>query len=230
MAPMEKLEEIADQIRLQFDACTSARDQALAQARALTRACSQAIRAVHRDENDTMNEHLAEAHKLAENLRTGLKQHPALYYAGYTQDALKEFVEASATCALIQNRPLPEPQELDVEFNTYLNGLAEVIGELRRRILDILRHGYSAEAERLLTSMDDIYSILVTMDYPDAITNGLRRQTDVARSIIERTRGDITFSLRGEHLERAISRLSEQISGEAGPGGPVLRHFGGDES
>ncbi len=227
---MEKLEAIADQIRQQFDARTSARDQALAQARALTRACSQAIRAVHRDEDDAMNERLEEARQLAESLRSGLKQHPDLYYAGYTQDALKEFVEANATCALIKNQPLPEPHELDVEYSTYLNGLAEVIGELRRRSLDILRHGYSAEAERLLTSMDDIYSILVTMDYPDAITNGLRRQTDVARSIIERTRGDITFSLRGEHLERAISRLSEQISGEASPAGPALKHFGTEEA
>ena len=159
-----------------------------------------------------------------------MKQHPDLYYAGYTQDALKEFVEANATCALIKNQPLPDPQGLEVEYNTYLNGLSEVIGELRRRSLDILRHGYSAEAERLLAHMDDIYSILVTMDYPDAITNGLRRQTDVARSIIERTRGDITFSLRGEHLERAIRRLSEQISGDPGPDGPVLKHFGGEES
>ena len=173
---------------------------------------------------------LEEARQLAESLRSGLKQHPDLYYAGYTQDALKEFVEANATCALIKNQMLPEPQDLDVEYSTYLNGLAEVIGELRSRSLDILRHGYSAEAERLLTSMDDIYSILVTMDYPDAITNGLRRQTDVARSIIERTRGDITFSLRGEHLERAISRLSEQISGEASPAGPVLKHFGAEEA
>jgi translin len=227
---MEKLESIANQIREQFDARTAARDQALTQARALTRACSQAIRAVHRDEDETMNAHLGEARQLAESLRLGLmKQHPDLYYAGYTQDALKEFVEANATCALIKNQPLPDPQGLEVEYNTYLNGLSEVIGELRRRSLDILRHGYSAEVERLLTSMDDIYSILVTMDYPDAITNGLRRQTDVARSIIERTRGDITFSLRGEHLERAIRRLSEQISGDPGPDGPVLKHFGGEE-
>ena len=227
---MEKLESIANQIREQFDARTAARDQALTQARALTRACSQAIRAVHRDEDETMNAHLGEARQLAESLRLGLmKQHPDLYYAGYTQDALKEFVEANATCALIKNQPLPDPQGLEVEYNTYLNGLSEVIGELRRRSLDILRHGYSAEVERLLTSMDDIYSILVTMDYPDAITNGLRRQTDVARSIIERTRGDITFSLRGEHLEQAIRRLSEQISGDSGPDGPVLKHFGGEE-
>ena len=96
---------------------------------------------------------------------------------------------------------------------TYLNGLAEVVGELRRRTLDILRHGYSAEAERLLGIMDDIYSVLVTIDYPDAITNGLRRQTDLARGIIEKTRGDITFSLRGQHLEQAIGKLLTQFNG-----------------
>jgi translin len=208
---MENLDSIVEQIRQSFDARTEARDQALANARVLTRHCALAIRAVHRSEDDTMNEHLNEAGKLVDTLRNELIKYADVYYAGYTQDALKEFVEASVTCALIKNRPLPAPDALGVEPFTYLNGLAEVIGELRRRILDILRHGYSEEAVRLLGLMDDIYAVLVTMDYPDAITNGLRRQTDVARSIIERTRGDVTFSLRGEHLERAIDRLSGQL-------------------
>ncbi len=219
---MNTLEKMAEQIRLEFDAQTAARDQALARARQLTRHCSQAIRAVHRDEEDVMVEQLAEANLLANALRTDLQAYPALYFAGYTQDALKEFVEANATCALIKNQPLPTLEDLNVEGSTYLNGLAETIGELRRRCLDILRNGYSAEAERLLTAMDDIYSVLVTMDYPDAITSGLRRQTDVARSIIERTRGDLTFNLRGEVLTRALGRLSEQITGEAPQDGPLL--------
>ena len=210
---MHKLESIAEQIRKTFDARTSARDQALALARQLTRACALSIRAVHRDETDTMNGHLAEARQLADSLRSDLASHPDLFYAGYTQDALKEFGEANVTCALIQNKPLLTPQELGVGEATYLNGLAEVVGELRRRTLDILRHGYSQEAERLLGFMDEIYSVLVTMDYPDAITNGLRRQTDLARGIIEKTRGDITFSLRGEHLEQALGRLRSQLDG-----------------
>jgi len=216
---MDKLESITDDIRQNFDARTAARDRALAQARQLTRACSLAIRAVHRDEDDVMNEHLTEARQLADSLKGGLTEYPDLFYAGYTQDALKEFVEANVTCALIQNRPLLTPEELDVSGSTYLNGLAEVVGELRRKTLDILRHGYSQEAERLLGIMDDIYSVLVTMDYPDAITSGLRRQTDLARSIIEKTRGDITFSLRGEHLEQAIGRLSTQLNGGKPPAG-----------
>lgn len=211
---MHKLEQITDGIRKVFDARTSARDQALAQARQLTRSCSLAIRAVHRDELDTMNGHLQDASQLADTLRASLSNFPDLFYAGYTQDALKEFVEANVTCALIRNEPLQTPEQLLVEPSTYLNGLAEVVGELRRRILDILRHGYSQEAERLLGYMDEIYSVLVTMDYPDAITNGLRRQTDLARSIIEKTRGDITFSLRGEHLTQAISQLSAQLNSD----------------
>jgi len=210
---MHKLEHIADQIRSDFDVRTVARDKALAQARQLTRSCSLAIRAVHRGESETMDSQLAEANQLADTLAKDLRDHPDLFFARYTQDALKEFAEARVTCALIRNQPLPNPEELGVVHATYLNGLAEVIGELRRRILDILRHGYSEEAENLLGFMDDIYSILVTMDYPDAITNGLRRQTDIARSIIEKTRGDVTFSLRGEHLEQAIGRLSDQLVG-----------------
>jgi translin len=211
---MQKLETITEQIRKVFDARTSARDLALAQARQLTRACSLAIRAVHRDDVDTMKAQLGEASQLAHTLRSSLAQYPDLFYAGYTQDALKEFVEANVTCALIRNEPLQTPEDLLVEPATYLNGLAEVVGELRRRTLDILRHGYSAEAERLLGIMDEIYSVLVTMDYPDAITNGLRRQTDLARSIIEKTRGDITFSLRGEHLEKSIGKLIDQLNSD----------------
>ena len=211
---MHKLEKIADQIRQNFEVRTSIRDEALKQARQLTRSCSLAIRAVHRSEFDTMEGCLAEAQTLANKLRTDLKAYPDLYYAGYTQDSLKEFVEANVTCALIQNQALHTPEELGVEYATYLNGLAEVVGELRRRILDILRSGYSQEAERLLNHMDDIYSALVTMDFPDAITNGLRRQTDIVRNLVEKTRGDVTFSLRGEDLTQAISTLSRQLNGD----------------
>jgi translin len=210
---MHKLENIAEGIRQHFDVRTSKRDEALKQARQLTRSCSLAIRAVHRDDKESMDSNLAEAQGLADNLRDELKQYPDLFYAGYTQDSLKEFVEANVTCALIQSQPLQTPEELGVEDATYLNGLAEVVGELRRRTLDILRSGYSQEAERLLGYMDEIYSVLVTMDYPDAITNGLRRQTDLARSIIEKTRGDVTFSLRGQDLTEAIRNLSSQLNG-----------------
>lgn len=229
---MHKLEQIADDIRKSFDLRTAMRDQALALTRQLTRACSLAIRAVHRSSQEEMEEHLDEARALADKLRGDLSKHPDLYYAGYTQDALKEFVEANITCALIQNKPLQTPGELGVENSTYLNGLAEVVGELRRRTLDILRHGYSQEAERLLNHMDEIYSVLVTIDYPDAITNGLRRQTDLARGIIEKTRGDVTFSLRGEDLSQAIRKLSSQLSdgmNEEGEGKGLSIHMNEDD-
>jgi translin len=209
---MYKLESIAERIRQNFDLRTAKRDEALKQARQLTRACSLAIRAVHRDDRESMEETLTEAQNLADKLRDELKTYPDLFFAGYTQDALKEFVEANVTCALIQNQALQTPEELGVEEATYLNGLAEVVGELRRRTLDILRSGYSEEAERLLGHMDEIYSVLVTMDYPDAITNGLRRQTDLARGILEKTRGDVTFSLRGAQLAEAIRNLSTQLN------------------
>ena len=219
---MYKLEAIAERIRQNFDVRTSKRDEALKQARQLTRACSLAIRAVHRDDKEAMDANLAEAQTLADILRKDLKNHPELFFAGYTQDSLKEFVEAQVTCALIQNQPLQTPEELGVEDATYLNGLAEVVGELRRRTLDILRSGYSAEAERLLGIMDEIYSVLVTIDYPDAITNGLRRQTDLARGIIEKTRGDVTFSLRGQQLTEAIRGLSSELNS-----GPIAAEDGG---
>lgn len=208
---MNRLDTIAEHIHQDFEARTIARDRALAQARTLTRHCANAIRAVHRDEHDLAQKQLDEANHLAEALRADLAEFPALYYAGYTQDALKELAEASIVYALVTDKPLPTPQELGIEDATYLNGLAEATGELRRRCLDILRHGYSQEAERLLSHIDDIYAVLITMDYPDAITGGLRRLTDIVRSVTERTRGDLTLSLRQEHLEQTMRRLESRL-------------------
>jgi translin len=208
---MQNLETITERIRQSFDARTQARDQALAQARILTRHAANTIRAIHRDEVDVAQEHLAAAHALVESLRKDLAIFPDLYYAGYTQDALKEYAEASIVRVLVANLPLPSPEDLGLEYATYLNGLAEAVGELRRRCMDLLRQGYSDETERLLTCMDDIYGVLVTLDYPDAITSGLRRQTDLVRGILERTRGDLTVSLREQHLQVALARLAERL-------------------
>mgnify|MGYP001378635019 CR=1 FL=1 len=194
-----------------FETLNQARDNALVQARQLTRLSANTIRAIHRSENDAAHQNLAEAGKIAADLKKSLVKFPQLFFAGYTQDALKEYVEATLTCAIIENQRLPKPEVLDVEINTYLNGLAEVTGELRRRTLDILRQGYSPEAERLLGWMDEIYNLLVTVDYPDALTNGLRRQTDLVRGIVERTRGDLTLSLREERLQQALEQALKRL-------------------
>ena len=209
---MSRLESIAESIRQNFDAQTAAPDAALAQTRQLTRHCAHAIRAIHRDEKDNAQAELDAAHQLAEALMAGLKDFPDLYFAGYTQDALKEYAEASIVSALVQGGDLPSHEDLELESATYLQGLAEAAGELRRRCLDILRHGHSDEAERLLGQMDDIYAVLVTMDYPDAVTRGLRRLTDICRGLVERTRGDMTISLRQKRLENSLQKLDDRLS------------------
>ncbi|MFU8827148.1 MAG: haloacid dehalogenase [Brevefilum sp.] len=206
------LESLSDQIRESFNQQNEKRDKALAQSRELTRHAARAIRAIHRDDQALAQEHLAQANQLAEALRTGLSDAPDLYFSGYTQDALKEFVEAHLTVATILDQDWPTPEVLQVEYATYLNGMSEVIGELRRRIMDLMRAGHSPEVERLLEVMDDIYALLVTMDYPDALTYGLRRRTDIARSIIERTQADVTISYRQQLLEKRIAELSAQLS------------------
>jgi translin len=208
---MDLFAELSEQIHAAFGARNQARDQALVQARALTRHAAQTIRAIHRSESDLAHEHLREARLLVDSLKRDLTVFPDLFFAGYTQDAIKEYAEASVTVALIENLPLPMPEALGIEYATYLNGLAEVTGELRRKTLDILRQGYSQEAERLLTCMDEIYALLITVDYPDAITNGLRRQTDLVRGIVERTRGDMTISLREQRLREAMQKLAARL-------------------
>jgi len=211
----DQLDLICEQVRREFDQKTALRDEALKQARELTRHASLAIRAIHREEQDEAQSEIDQARELAHALTNTLKtKHPDLFFAGYTQDAIKEYCEACLTVAMIKGEALPTPQELGAEPPAYLNGLTETLGELRRRCLDLLRPGYSAEVERLLALMDDVFTQLLTMDYPDAITDGLRRRTDLARGIIERTRADITVSFRQNELEIKLNRLSELLEGK----------------
>jgi len=206
------LENLSDRIRAYFERQNKTRDEALAQSRNLIRHASRAIRAIHREDTTQAQEHLTLADDLAKALRAGLSNDPDLYFSGYAQDALKEYCEAHLTVATIMDKDWPSPENLQVEFATYLNGMSEVVGELRRRIMDIMREGHSKEVERLLDVMDDIYAQLVTMDFPDALTYGLRRRTDIARSIIERTQADVTISYRQQELEKRISDLSKKLS------------------
>lgn len=208
----KKIEAIADRVRDHFERQNTIRDEALSQSRNLTRHSALAIRAIHREDAEEARKHLTEADQLAEALREGLSNDPDLYYSGYAQDALKEYCEAHLTVSTILDLDWPSPEDLKVEFATYLNGMSELVGELRRRIMDIIREGHSPEVERLLDVMDDVYAQLVTMDFPDALTYGLRRRTDIARSIIERTQADITISFRQQELEKRITDLSKQLT------------------
>lgn len=211
---MAELEEIADDIRDQFESINAVRDVAYQRSRKLISTCAKSIRAVHREEWENAEALIAEAKAATETLVAGVEGYPELYYAGYTQDAVKEFVEANLTYAFIRDLPIQGPAELGAEVNTWLNGLAEATTELRRRILDILRHGHSKEAERLLNKMDEVYSLLVTFDFSDAITRGLRRRTDTVRGVLERTRGDVTNSFRQSELRQALESFEERMSNQ----------------
>ncbi|MCB8943394.1 MAG: haloacid dehalogenase [Ardenticatenaceae bacterium] len=208
---MDQLDELTELIQADFEAVSAVRDQAYERSRRLVSVCAKAIRAVHREEWQGAEELIAQAKTAAHTLAADTQPYPAIYYAGYTQDALKEYVEANLTYALVRDRPLPTPQDLSAEYNTWLNGLAEAATELRRRILDIIRHGHSDEAERLLDVMDQIYSTLVTFDFNDSITGGLRRRTDTVRAVLERTRGDVTTSIRQAELEAALEALEKKV-------------------
>ncbi len=209
MLNVNDLSSLGEEVRESFSAKNAARDAVLAQSRILIRFCAETIRAIHREEFELAREKLANATAKVAEMREAVDGYSDLYFAGYTQDGLKEYVEANLVLALVTDQPLPGPSELQVEYSTYLKGLGEAGTEMRRRILDIIRHGHSAEAERLLSAMDEIYSLMVTVDFPDAITHGLRRQTDIVRGVLERTRGDLTTSLRQQQLQEALQRLDQ---------------------
>jgi translin len=206
----DNLDSIAEQIRKDFTTKDETREKVLPLCREVIRHSSTAIRAVHRQEFEAANGLLKSARKLLSEAEQAVAIYSQLRYTGFFHDAQKEFAEASITLALITEKKAPAPDELNVNFTAYLNGLGEACGELRRYLLDSIRRDDLSRVEELLTAMDDIYNILVTMDFPDAITGGLRRTTDMVRGILERTRSDLTLVMQQSKLEKKLKLFRER--------------------
>lgn len=208
---LAELKPICDKIRKNFDAKDAAREKALSRSREVIRNSANAIRAVHRGEYEEARSLMAESTQLLSEVEEALEGHPDIYHAGFVHDAQKEHAEAHQTYALIRGEPLPDPDDLGVGYPAYLNALGEAVGELRRYALDRVRHNESGWGEGVLAAMDEIYYAMVSFDYPTAISGGLKRTADVTRSLIERTRGDITNATRQQRLEAALAELEARL-------------------
>lgn len=206
MPDTSPLETIITRILANFAEKNDARERALAASRTLIRQSANAIRSVHRGEFDRARAMLDEAREVRDQAVAALDGHGDIYHAGFLHDAQKEYAEARTTLALLSGGTIPSPEDLGVEYPAYLNGIAEAVGEMRRWILDRLRAGEFDRCEQVLQAMDDIYSVLITIDFPDAMTGGLRRTTDQTRGILEKTRGDLTMAIV---QRQATSRLAE---------------------
>jgi translin len=214
------LDEIVAHLRAALEATNSAREEALRASREVIQFASRTIRAVHRGEMEAARTLADEARARVEGVKALLKDHPEIYYAGYIHDSQKEYVEARMMLAIVGGTPLPSAQALGIEPAAYLNGIAEAASESRRFVLDRLREGEIERADRVLKVMDDIYYELITFDFPDAITGGLRRTTDALRAVLERTRGDLTLTLAQKRLETALQRANAAIQEPFPEGGP----------
>ncbi len=208
-----RMARVARQALDDFTAKHQARELGLRVSREAIRLSANTIRAAHRGDFDEARGLLAQAGASLEGAADGLKDWPEIYYAGFLADARKEFTEANITLALVSDSPLPLPEEIGVEMAPYLNGMGEVIGELRRFILDSLRRNDTGRCEEYMQKMDEIYSLLVTVDFPEGVTGGLRRTTDAMRGIVERTRGDLTMALRQRELEEKLASWEQNVWG-----------------
>ncbi len=197
---------LIDTIIVELERINAAREQAIAQSRHVIRASANAIRAAHRGEFSEARAGARAASSILSEILEHVADYPALAGAGYVQDAMKEVAEAHISIAILSEDQIPAFDDLDVSSSAWLNGLAEAASELRRDALDALRSNKVSRAEELLEQMDAIYSALVIVDFPDAITGGIRRTTDQLRAVLERTRGDVTFALRQERLEQILKQ------------------------
>ena len=209
------LDGLSDELHRRFDAKTLARERALPAARRSIRASANAIRAVHRVEFPRARDLIEGAEAALREGIDAVASQPDVRYAGHLQDAEKEYAEANLTFGLIAAEPLRGPADLSVGDAPHLNGMAEAIGEGRRHVLDLLRAGETERAERTLSALEDMYDLLVTMDYPDAITMNLRRSTDIARSLIEKTRGDLSLAFVQRDMTAALERHARALGGGA---------------
>src|SRR5690348_4884870 len=212
---MDRASEIAslgELARAAFDDKHQAREITIAASRKAIQACAASIRATHRGEYDVAEQLAREARDHVSEADDALAGHPDVRTTGPLYDAKKELAEAWLTLALVRDHALPAPDELKLDIAPYCNGLAEAASELRRQLLDKLRAGDLDRAEQLMSAMDDIYSLLVTIDYPDGVTGGLRRTTDALRAVLERTRGDLTTAMVAARLQSALESAAEVSS------------------
>lgn len=207
------LQALSDEFHRRFDEKMVAREAALSASRKAIRSSANAIRAIHRGEVEEAERLMAEARRALDEGEAATEAQPDVRHAGFLHDAQKEYAEARLTEAVVFGRDLANADDVGVPPAAFLNGMAEAIGEARRTVLDLLRSGEARRAEGILAAMDELYGVLVTMDYPDAITGNLRRSTDVARSIIEKTRGDLSVSLVQRDLRDALERHAEELRG-----------------
>ena len=210
----ENLDRIGEKIRASFSAKHEARDTAIKSSREAIYKCSTSIRAAHRGEFDLAKSLADEAKEILDEVSQAITNYDDLHYTGFVLDSHKEYSEARITLALISGQPIPEPDSLGIVYSAYLNGLGEAAGELRRHLLDRMRRGELDRCETILGMMDDIYSLLVTIDFPDALTGGLRRTTDMVRGVLERSRGDLTVSLRQKELETKLDKFNQNLGSQ----------------
>lgn len=196
------------QIRTILDARFAAREKGITGSRRVIRASANGIRALHRREWDQAVVLIDTAEAELAEISDALVDHPEMKHAGFVSDAAKEYAEARITQAVFTDLEIPTFEDLEMDPVPYLHGLGEAVGEMRRRMLDLLRDEKLVEAETTLEEMDDIVDMLASIDYPDGMTNGLRRTTDVFRSLVERSRSDLTATIVQERLREDLANLS----------------------
>ena len=205
---MRNLDAIMEEIETELDEKDAVRELALKSSRAITRLAGRALRGLYRSENPT--EPLNDAKEEASKLRALLAEHMDLFHSGFVENAFQELCEACITISLVNGEDLPRPRELGVTNSSYILGLGDSVGELRRFALEALRSGKIDEAVSYLGMMEEIYSALMRFDYPTALV-AIKRKQDIARSLLERTRGEIAVASRGRQLEKKIEELEKKL-------------------
>lgn len=208
---MQDMKKICDHIRDRLEAMDQARETTLTTARKVTRNSGDSIKAIHREQWEQAERLMQETRELVEGMKASLKDFPEIYYSGYVEDAQVEFAEVSILYAVLHDAQVPTPPDLKIGNVAYLKGVGDATGELRRHILDLIRKGRPEEGQKYLDIMDEYYTQMMSFDYPDAIMHGLRKKTDVARSLIERTRGDLTNALQIKELETSMKQFEQSF-------------------
>ncbi len=208
---LSRIDEYADAAREQIEQIHLHREAAYTTSRKVVQSASATIKQVHRGEWDEAEVALAQTRELYDQMMAAVEASPEVGLGGFVADAGREYVEAALVTALIRDGELPGPEDIGVESTQWLNGIGDTVGELRRHVLDLIRGSRVDEAEIFLAAMDEMYQTIMSFDYPNSVTNGLRGRSDAARVLVDRTRGDLTNALRQARLEQRMVELAEKL-------------------
>jgi len=212
---MKNLDKIAEAIAEKLNEKDDLREETLKNCREIIRNSRKGIKNIHENKIEEAEEYIGEAEKILEETKKKIENHPDILTAGYMENAMQEVAEAEIFMAIMKNKDIPSPEEIGVSYTSYLMGMADVVGELRRRGVYLMKNGSIGEVEEILSIMEEICDRIGEFDYPSGLLP-IKRKQDVIKKVLEKMRGEVAIFKKTKELESKMEALLRKMKKRKG--------------